>query len=271
MYNPNNKSIEKTVAETILEMPKNDTSAKPFKARGANGKDYIVKTLLNNQPKVLPNELIGSLLAWKLDLPVLNFALIECPDILTNQIPESSVVSGVYFGSEFLQGSFDLRTYSSTGLNKLFDKISLNNKEDLPGVVGFDNWLLNKDRNNLGNNLLRFTGTQDQAFANYYMIDFGHCFTGPNWTKESLKSDQGRTEIVPIYPLLERQISTHNLSFDKFKSTIENNISDPIFDEILKFVPQEWPITIEEANVLKDFLNARIPIVIKMIQGNLLS
>lgn len=256
------------IAETILELPRGDTASQPFRIRGTNGKDYLVKPLLNSQPRTLPNELIGSALAlFVLNLPVPMFALIECGSPLITQLSIPSITSGVYFGSELLQGSFDFRISSEIASRQL-ERAPLSNEGDLPGVVVFDNWTLNLDRNNAGNNLLVFA--QGKQAATYYMVDFGHCFTGPNWTVDSLSKDQNRLEPVPVFPFIQNRIRNSILNFDKFNKIMEN-IPEPIYEEITRLIPSRWPITSEEAKILKQFLNTRIPIVLKMIKDSLLS
>lgn len=52
---------------------------------------------------------------------------------------------------------------------------------DLGNLYAFDAWVANTDRNT-GNFL--FGGDNE-----YWLIDHGHCFTGPNWHPENLKPD----------------------------------------------------------------------------------
>lgn len=53
---------------------------------------------------------------------------------------------------------------------------------DLGQLYAFDSWVANVDRNT-GN--LLFGGDNE-----YWIIDHGHCFTGPSWQPENLKPDR---------------------------------------------------------------------------------
>lgn len=256
--------IKMVFAETIIELPTGRTASKPFKVLGVDSKIYFVKPLLDAQPKVLPNELVGSILASILELPTPSFALIECAPELMRLISIPSLQHGVYFGSEFLEGSIDFNPSSGLGTRRPLDKITLLNEDALPGVVAFDNWVLNNDRNNAGNNLLVFA--QEERAATYYMIDFGHCFTGPSWTKATLTGSKDTRNPVSMFPFIQERIRNLGLRFDEDKL---EHISGSIF-EVVDCVPETWPLMPEEANALKEFLNHRISVVREMIKDGLL-
>lgn len=132
----------------------------------------------------LCNELIVYCLACEADLPI--------PDCYLGRVPPGilSVSNAPKFpdGSSLVFVSVDVKvpnvTYRWTGSDDtrkrtLVGEIAKWN--DLGQLYAFDSWVANVDRNT-GN--LLFGGDNE-----YWLIDHGHCFTGPSWQPENLDPD----------------------------------------------------------------------------------
>ena len=72
--------------------------------------------------------------------------------------------------------------------------LPLTNADCLPGLIVLDNLVLNRDRNNSGNNLLQTTAS---GGLEYKTVDFNEILAGPRWTVEAMnlvkKKKRGHT------------------------------------------------------------------------------
>jgi len=157
--------------------------SKPHLIRFNDGNDYVVK--FKNNPtgtRMLVNEYVAGRLARLLNLPVIPFRTVYISQKFIESNPSLSHFgfrSGNQFATLFIMDC----TYLPKDLDPN-QPIQINNHEQLAGVIAFDYWLGNVDRNR--KNLL-LKPMPDGGFQ-FYLIDHGHCFTHSQWTVETLKT-----------------------------------------------------------------------------------
>ncbi len=161
-----------------------------------DNKEYIVKFV--DGTKTAVNEIVGGSLALKIGLPTPNLALVNVnQDIIkfSSDLSQRNIREGVHIGfSRLPTNTEDFHLLN----NQSFVTKTLENEQDLYGVICFDNWVLNVDRNNVGNNMI-------EALAHnkirYYMVDFGHCFTGNGWDEgiENSKDNLQLTDLLQFF------------------------------------------------------------------------
>jgi hypothetical protein len=132
--------------------------------------------------KQLINELFGAELARAVGMPVPEVFLVridKCdyePLFTQHRIQSDSIVS---FGSKDVGVKSLARRYQAEG--EPFKKWFVKHCSLWKRVVSFDCWIANIDRH-LGNALI---GGPDE----FWLIDHGHCFTGPTWIEQNLIPD----------------------------------------------------------------------------------
>lgn len=222
--------------------------------------EYIVK--FADATKTVVNEYVCGSLALVLGLPVPQMSLVNLSKDLISLSPDLAtrgINPGYHFGSRRLSNS----TADFQHLDHdLFREHVLENVDDLYGVVAFDNWVLNADRNNTGNNMIEVLPNNR---LKYYMIDFGHCFTGNSWDS-NLRSRINDLNFMAIFDYITKYLK----DLDKFKKWCRK-ISDIQNEPINKFVdsiPPFWTITGEEKNVLKELVIERRTLVETIITNN---
>lgn len=161
----------------------------------------IIKDL---DPKQLANELMVAALAHEAGLPIpaAHLAMV-LPGVMTaNKGP--TLLDGV----RLVFGSADVETPPVAQLYQGQDAIvqakvrkRLAEWDGVGGLYGFDSWVANTDRNE--RNLL-FSGNKE-----VWLIDHGHCFTGPNWKPANLDpaeeySNQLKGWLTPVMSDAER-------------------------------------------------------------------
>ena len=108
--------------------------------------------------KTVVNELVGGSLAI-INLPTPNISLvnvssefIEVSDVLRSR----GITAGLQIGFAKLTNAADFHQ-----LERQFSgEMILENSHDLYGIICFDNWVLNSDRNNAGNNMIEILGNK---------------------------------------------------------------------------------------------------------------
>ena len=138
----------------------------------------IIKDL---DPKQLANELMVAALAHAAGLPIpgAHLAMVLPGAMTANKGP--TLLDGVrlVFGSADAQTPPVAQLYQgqdAAAQAKVRERLA--EWEGAGGLYGFDSWVANTDRNE--RNLL-FSGDKE-----VWLIDHGHCFTGPNWTPTNL-------------------------------------------------------------------------------------
>ncbi|UDM74009.1 phosphatidylinositol 4-kinase [Vagococcus fluvialis] len=184
--------VDKIYADAHIDGadPKIGQSA-PIKIKASDGKNYFLKTEYvdgKHQNAVFFQELLCSLLAVEVGVPVPNFALIEIEkDFLENH-------GGLVFGQRFRPGLYFGTEEISNVENNLIDNIELGHNEGLPRIkrhwkgyysevinsedyakiIAFDFFIQNGDRfSNVGNLMV---GESEKGDRKVYAIDHGHAF-----------------------------------------------------------------------------------------------
>jgi hypothetical protein len=127
-------------------------------------------------------------------------------------------------------------------------------------MYGFDTWVANVDRHR-NNILLSGSGTA-------YLIDHGHCFTGPMWKKEQLKATQS-------YPTPLSQWLTPELTDDEKAAAMAEVLK--LVDRMIRTDVHKVMIDAlssqlygdEDCDVVLGFLEARVQHVEKLAAATL--
>jgi hypothetical protein len=152
----------------------------------SDGREYVVKFQNNPQGRrILVNELLGTLLARELGLPVAEFAIVEVSRELASDLwishPNYSepCLPGLCFGSHIVNSRFAIThgtPWAKLGSWCKWYLCELGNFRDFVGMWVFDRWTCNAD-----DRQVMFVrgglGAPDTAV----MIDFGMCFGGQRW------------------------------------------------------------------------------------------
>lgn len=145
----------------------------------------------------------------------------------------------------------------------MLDKKVLVNNESLYGVVAFDNWLLNTDRDNEGNNMFQLL---DDDKIQYWMVDFGHCFLHNNWTAIELEGKRKQEELVNMLGYVKERIT----KFDDFCPWFDaiEKFDDREIDYIVNAIPSSWPLSKTEKQTLLNVIKDRKPFSRKNITAH---
>lgn len=191
--------VDKYFAETFLKGTASQVGmSMPALIQCDNGKKYYVKTDIVNgisQDAVLFQELLCSLIANYLCVPIPNFAIIELEQEFIENNAElrfgSRFKAGFYFATEEIENVEDnlVDNYHKAiqnGMprviktwNSIFSKIS--NKNDFPKIIAFDLFIFNFDRYvNEGNIILSL----ENGSRTIYAIDHGHSFGNPFFSEQ---------------------------------------------------------------------------------------
>jgi hypothetical protein len=216
-----------------------------------DGKEYVVKFAALAPDKTVINELIGGSLAMILKLPTPKMVLVMLSvEIITlsEDLRRKNIQPGIHLGIERLpKDCWDFDTLPANFLSKN----ELINREDLYGVVTFDNWLLNTDRNNPGNNMLELLPKNKMR---YVMIDFGHCLTGNVWD-QTLQIQMANANLMPFYTYFLGHINQLE-DFEAWFVLLEG-VSDRDIDTVVSNVPPAWSLSNTEKQVVIDFIKHR--------------
>ena len=226
--------------------------------------DYVVKFVDFNN-KIAINELVAGSLALELGLPTPNKVLVhiskevieDSPELMTRQGQLTHLCSVLHVGSKGLPALYE--DYEKLGEEKLRDK-KLLNPEAMYGIVAFDNWLLNGDRNNVGNNMF---GILPRDKIRYVAIDFSHGIASENWSATTLTGLMKSENPVPNFPFIENRLT----DFSGFKDWIQNieHFKDDRIESFLNSIPPEWKFDEKDKAILSDFIKTRRNIVCKVI------
>lgn len=182
-------------------------------------------------------------LAQLLSLPVPPFLTVNIPQsFIDDEIPSSNfrIQPGIHFASLYLN--------QSKAISKRHppDGKSILNLDMLSGVVPFDIWVSNSDRNST--NMLLEKSLPGKYFV--YLIDHGNCFpNGLRWNSETL-NETPRIEKKPRFlhrwfiSLLENKEKLHD-----FLDKINRLDRDKIY-KVIQSLPDEWETTEKEKEAL---------------------
>lgn len=228
------------------------TASRPHLLVGDDGSEYVVKLLRDcTANRTLANEQVAGAVAEALAVSFPGIVHLDVSAELINNSPELvalNTIPGLYLGCRRLLLAFDL---NKTVPADLADRIV--NPEDALGAIALDIYVWNMDRNNAGNLLVEPTGEAHRY--RLYIIDHGHCFTGPAWTDASLAAQAPQPYNVPTHPLL-RQCATRAGDGESWVQQIEQ-LGDAALELMVDEIPLEWNLTDSSRVALKAYLRER--------------
>jgi hypothetical protein len=217
-----------------------------------DGFTYIVKFL--DDTKAVLNEFVGGNLCKSLTLPTPDIVLVRIERNLLDHLGLESIAEGDHIGFKKLQNSFDF----NSPLTKLHLS-NIINGNSISGVLCFDNWVLNRDRANNGNNMINL----ENGVPVYYMIDFGHCFLSNSWTPPELDANRKTEEFCYIQEQLNPFINLDDTNL--WLARIQKFSIEEI-NCIVNSVPEYWSqFSSEDRRSLKSLLIDRKDLVGKVI------
>jgi hypothetical protein len=212
-----------------------------------DGNRYVVKFMSNPQGiRGLPNELIAYRLGKLLDLPIVRGRVVYLTQKLIDHEPSlkrQGVKPGPHFGSLFVP---QVQAPTEKAIAQCV------NTEQAAGMIVFDHWVQNDDRDT--GNVLVTRGAKPQ----FYMIDHESCFCGSGWYDEDLL--QHRERVVPYwaesYPRFVPYIDQREHPFLAALERLEG-LSRSLIEEATRDVPAEWGVEDEEWDLFVDYLDRR--------------
>jgi hypothetical protein len=214
--------------------------------RCADGAYYVVKFQNNLQGvRVLANDLLGTILARQLGLPVyqpaiviVDDALIRSSDDMFIELQSSHVrcLSGSCFGSRYPSHE---ELAGRSVLDVTYDFVpsaemrALENLADFAGMLVFDKWTGNTD----GRQAI-FNRQEAHQHFRATMIDQGYCFNGTKWNfpdpplRGCLHGCLYGSAAYASYRGFD--------AFEPWLGRLENDISEQILLEAGNEIPTEW-------------------------------
>jgi HipA-like protein len=197
---------------------------------------YVVKFQNNPQhTRVLANEVLGTVLAGRLGLPTLPFAVIEVRQELIRLTEElvmqvglsrTPCKAGLQFGSRYPGDPAETAVFDYLPDETL---VEIENHEDFLGMLVFDKWTCNTN----GRQTLFFREPGRSQYQTT-MIDQGFCFNAGEWNfpDAPLRGLYSRGRVYSSVSAMS--------SFDRWITRLEKQISTDDLDVAGKQIPPEW-------------------------------
>jgi hypothetical protein len=250
--------------------------SQPHLLRCSDGNDYVVKFQNNPQgAKTLANDLLGTLLAKELGLPLPEVAIIDVNKDLILSSPEMTVEypdqinstktepcqAGLCFGSRHCPPLSRANDWSSKTETSIFSRaflFNIGNLRDFLGILAFDKWTGNTDSRQVV-----FIPREGSLPARVVMIDFGYCFHACRW-EFSDYSLQGVVRESVVYD------SVNGIEdFSPWLERIENKMNAEVIKSCAAEIPPEWYQFQRNAlEILTDRLNQRRPLVRQLLRSS---
>jgi hypothetical protein len=248
------KSDVPVTAVRDLKLRKGATKSHAFECD--DGRTYCVK--FRDGTRTVINEHVGYGLAGLLGLLVPESSFVVVPQELidaSDDLRMRGIAAGVHHGSLWLEGCVEFRMTSMSQ--------PLANGDRLPGLVVFDNLVLNWDRNNPGNNLLQTTAAGEYE---YRAVDFDEILAGPRWTIETMHLMEATSHLMSLFPVIALSVKGLG-SFSPWLEEIEA-IPEEAVRQILSEVPASWEISEGEKAVISEFILTRKALVRGILVAN---
>jgi hypothetical protein len=231
--------LTETSAELALRRMHGGTQSQLM--RCSDGSLYVVKFQNNPQGcRVLANEMLGTLLAREMRLPVAGFAIVDVKETLIEMTDE--LVIQVAHGTKACQAglSFGSRYQTWKGHPAISDQLitrslshfllcMVSNLSDFAGMLVFDKWTCNSD----GRQILFVLGERDSHYK-AVMIDQGLCFHGSEWTFRD----------APLYGIYEQPQVYERITgikdFEPWLEFLECGITKNRMRQLAAKIPPEW-------------------------------
>lgn len=236
----------------------------------SDGHRYIVKFQNNPQgSRTLANDLLGTMLARCMGLPVAELALVEVPQSLVEQSRGLDIEfsghsemcrSGLCFGSRYLTpripGSYRLPG-SKPGCAAVDYLRSIGNIRDFIGMLVFDKWAGNTD-----NPQVIFIRCDGPVPDRVVMIDLGSCFHAEKWDFPD-HIQQGIFGERFVYSSIKGMEA-----FNPWLQILENELDRNVISKLTRQIPPEWyGHDGDSLTTLIDNLNQRRQIVRELLRN----
>jgi hypothetical protein len=224
-----------------------------------DGSEYIVKYEKNQGQRLFINELVGALSGNLMGCVVPEFSLVKFDQEFINSshdLKDKNIKGGFFPGISRIKNAVDLCSNQSIPSD-------LENIHKLPYVVIFDNWVINKDRNNCGNLIISFSN----GLKSFYQIDNGHILGGPQWNLDSLVRIISDSEFQPLFASIADNVREGRFVSEALWSL--ETVDDKSIQDLVSQIPAEWA---DDVEVIKEqiniFLSKRKNIVRSIIMEN---
>lgn len=248
-------SFELKTVNAVTDLGKKPGAAGGHRFLCDDENDYVVK-FVDTGNKIAINEIVAGSLALNLELPTPNKILVNIPQEVIDESPELSgrgISSITHIGSKGLPDIYgDFKKIKESQIQDM----TLTNTDALYGVTVFDNWVCNKDRNNLGNNMV---GLLPRNKIRYAAIDYSHCFLDQNWTAEILNTHVDLRDLMSNFPFIQNKISNTEC-FEPWIEKIET-FEESKINSILGSIPTSWNFVQNEQAAMLNFLKSRRNII----------
>lgn len=236
----------------VNEKMRNGTT-NPFSVKCDDGATYVLKGINQDcSGKTLFNEWISYRLAILLDLPIPKCEIVWLPNeqIKSNFVMNQLEFRECYcFASEYMIGS--------TRINPIMLK-TITNPKDIPGIVLFDQLIINDDRTTNDGNFY-----YDKKTKRLMIIDHSHIFGGwQDWTPNQI------LDCITIPPTVLSNLSGKNYMYlrdyingnSPFDSIIKKiaSISNEEISGLFQNIPIEWGINDEDISAVKNLITHQI-------------
>jgi len=218
-----------------------------------DGELYVVKFLNNPQhPRVLANELLATVLAHVVGLPVASGVLVDVSPRLIESTRELTIhlkditipcQSGVQFGSRYVVDPLQGKMFDYFPVNMLGQ---VRNIETFAGMLAFDKWLGNVDTRQV---VFWRRSRQKKYTAGF--IDHGYCLNAGEWN-------------FPDHPLRgtypDNQVYAEVYGWESFEPWLSRveNLEEHRLLTCSAMLPQEWFGTSQELHkVMRELAHRR--------------
>lgn len=241
MRSLDNNTPEIAEIKAIKHIRRMNGGSKAHMCTCSDGHNYIVKFQNNPQGnRTLANDLLGTLLARHMGLPVADPAIVEVTEDLVPGKRDRMLrydpgaylgPPGKCFGSRYLTprmpGSHRPNSVEPGDLNRAYLS-KLGNLEDFAGMLVFDKWACNTDPRQVV-----FVRNEDKR-DRVVMIDFGYCFHGPNWRFPPYSSIGVFGEWY-VYNAIEAMEA-----FEPWLKILENDLDEDVLASLAGLIPPVW-------------------------------
>lgn len=233
----------------VADLRRKNGGTRPHVLQCDDGRVYLVKFM--DDTRSLINEYIGYAVAGVLGVPVPESRLVYVPEHLitdSDDLRSRGIKPGLHFGSLWEADSTDLTSLPMQELMNLPSACLTS----LPGFIVLDNLVLNADRSNLGNSLLRKTDSGEYEFE---AIDFNQILAGPRWTTDTMSQLAGTSSLMPTLPIMRLSV-TGPEPFSPWLEAAEA-ISEEAIRDLLAEVPRSWNVSEEDKAAICHFILSR--------------
>ncbi|MGN1402272.1 MAG: HipA family kinase [Bacillus sp. (in: firmicutes)] len=212
----------------------------------SDNKRYIIKFKNNPQGnQMLMREMVCTTLAAHLGLPTVPFEIVDIPEefLLQNELKKYNFAPGHQFASLYIENSM--------GLWFKTEKEQIVNRSILAGILIFDFWLRNIDRDE--SNILLSPMGESKYFIN--MIDHGNCYPSKK-ELEKMLTEPGKLKLSNVHKWCLSMLNDEiELTF--FLQKVMKT-PDSFIVELIDSTPADWFIPEEiKKELLKDILEAK--------------